>query len=165
MFNNDELIINAKMDNFRMNKNIKSLEHLTFINYLSIQIKNETQYEYIIINMFHPDCYYILESNKLVKKDLTYFSLFKIRESNEIPDISEKRKQNYEKLAKTKNFKLKYVELETQMLGKVYIELMYIPHKKDFVNSISLICNDLILFNSRGALVSQQSSRIEPSLV
>jgi len=166
MFDNGELTINAKMDNFYMNRDIEVLKDLTFIRLLSIQIKNSDVSEYIIVDMLHPDCYHIQQDDgNLIESELPELKAITIKKENEV-DITGERRANYGRLAKTNTFKLNYVQIETKNLGTVLVELMYIPHRKDFVNSISLIYDkNFVMFNTKGALLSQYQAKTVDSLI
>lgn len=165
LYNDGELFINAKLDTFYMNVGIPVLEDLTFLNLVSIQVKNEFyKGEYIIANMLHPDCYCIYDyEGKLVETN--NFINFKTLDESDIPDISLPRRVHYSKLAHTNTFKLKYINFNTKNLGNVYLEIFLIPHVKDFVNSVSIISNNLGINEAKGALVHRRFAKVLNDLI
>jgi len=158
MFSDGELTINAELDVCPSNSKYPVYKDLTFIKYLGIKYQNEQ----IIVDMFAIDTYYRSLNNKnKIEKD----NFFQFRLPQEIPHISKERVIRFNKLANKNKYELRYIEFNTRALGKVYIELMYSPDWRDFINSVNLISNGLSMSKCRGALVSQMGAVMVDNLI
>lgn len=159
MYNNKETIINAKMDFYPMNKKYPIYKDLTFISMISISVGDKC----IFVNMFHPDCYYEKVNGVLIKIDLSgsnKFGIFTMFNENELPSVAPARRKNYARLSKTQQFLLKYVHFKSSLLNDVYVELFFITHRKDFVNSVSILSNGLNLVDATGAFVHKRLAKV-----
>lgn len=165
LYNDGTTTINTKLDTFYMNESINELKDLTFMHYLGIDIKNLA---HLIVDMYHPDTYYILdevsgEYRKISKDEID--STFKVYNAEDLPQVASKNYSEYVKLTNTNQFILKYINFKTPQLGNTFIELLYITHRKDLVNSMSIISNNLLMTPAKGALISPKHVRTVDNIV
>ncbi|ARF10820.1 protein of unknown function DUF4114 [Hokovirus HKV1] len=168
MYNNKELIINAKLDHFYQNDSNPDYKDLTFLNYVSVIINNGEQNNHIIANMYHPGTYCVIENDNIVElkqEQLVDYPLFEFLDESDILSISKPRRDYYAEISNTNTFDLKYIKVKTFSLGVVYVELFFIPHRGDFVNSISIINPNLNSVTAKGALVYKKSLRTVDNLL
>jgi hypothetical protein len=149
LYNDGETIINTLTDYFYMNKGLPVFEDLTFMRYLSIQVVNKG---YVIVDMYHPDTYYVYgANNKFIK--IAEHVAFNFGDTTNI-SLAENSRADFAKLVGTNQFIMKYINFRTNLLGNTAIELIFMPHRKDLVNSISLLSNNLLMTSAKGALIS-----------
>jgi len=152
-YNNGEIIINAKLDNYPPNKTIIGLQDLTFISIVSLKLGSEKIY----IDMFNQNTYY--KKNEIGDLEKTYVmpNFFTIYDENSIETrcLSRERRIFYEKIIK-KNFALQFIKFKTIKLGYVYLELLYAPQKKDLVSSVCILNKNLMMTDARGVLVHKK---------
>lgn len=155
LFNNEELALNCKLDHFYMNDNNVELRDLTFLRYVCAIYKDE----HIIVDMFHPDTYYINEVGNKLDSDMKYFEFC---HENIVP-VSSKRREYYSKLINTTNFELRYIKVNTFSAGIMYIEILFVPHRCDLVNSVSII-SDMVSETAKGALIHEKYAKVIETL-
>lgn len=61
--------------------------------------------------------------------------------------------------------KLRYIKFNTFKLGEVVIEIMFIPHRKDLINSITIHSPALLMNNAKGAWVNKRSIKALTNLL
>jgi len=162
MFSDGEFIINAELNYYPPNDKYPAYKDLTFMKYLGIRHNDK----HIVVDMFNPDTYYKIIDEQMVKIEPQSEEIFKIIPVNEMPKkILQERLDRFNKLAKKHKYELRYLEFNTMLLGKVYVELMFSFEWRDFINSINLISNGLCMTNGKGALVRQSQAKLVSSLI
>jgi len=165
LYVDSELSIMARTGKYFRNDGIDVLQDLVFIEYLFIAIKGKM----LALNMFHMDTvYYVHNPNypeSFIKIDETtnnninnffeYFGIKLIEESDmlNLPNIKDKiikKREYYTNCLESSQFIMRYLHLTTYNLGNIYIELLYMPHRNDFVNSVGIYADNLLMCNARG---------------
>lgn len=159
LYNDSELNVNVRLNYFPNNKNNCVLEHLPFMHMLGITCGEHK----IVVNMFHPDTYYASD-NEYDK--IASHPFFNFLHENSVMLIAKPRKQKYAEILETTQFKLRYINFSTPNLGNVYIELLFIAHRCDTVNSIAMICDNMDMFAmGSGAFVNSLNVVTSDSLI
>lgn len=164
LFSDGEFIMNAELNYYPQNDKYPAYKDLTFIKYLGIRHNDK----HVIVDMFNPDNYYQMIDGKMTKLESNTYveDFFKVVPQNEMPkEILKERLDRFNKLAKGHKYELRYLEFNTMLLGKVYVELMFSFEWRDFINSVNLISNGLCMTNATGALVSQSQAKFVSSLI
>lgn len=160
LYNDGEVIINTQTDYFYMNNGLPDFENLTFMHFVSISVRDKG---YIIIDMYHPDTYYVYGYNNKFIKVSDHIS-FTFSDVSNLSSAKDNRAE-YAKLMGTNQFIMKYINFKTNLLGTASLELVFIPHRKDIVNSVSLLSNNLLMTSAKGALISPKQVYTLESLV
>jgi len=161
LYDNGELLINTQLNSFYANEGHDIYDKLTFMEYVSINVGND----YVICNMFHPDVYGRYSDGVIIEATSNEFPNFKFYKASDIPHISTNRIHEYKRLTYGDKFELRYVGVKTFYLGEIYVELMFIPHRRDYVNGISLIGDNLLRYNPKGALIKKNRDMTTDSLL
>lgn len=159
-YDDGELEIIIHVDSYPFNKPYDIFRDLTFIKYVQIKFKNEI----VIANLFHIDTYYQLKDNKRIKIDLLNKpdSVFELNASY---PLYNQRRMHHESLTHTFQSNLRYIHFQTAQLGDVWIELFHIPHRKDYVNSLSILSDNLSFVpNVRGIIARQHKKDLIDNL-
>lgn len=154
LYDDGELNIVAKTNYFYQNDKYPEYKDLTFIEYVQVSLGNEK----IVINMFHPDTYYYIKNNELKKidhlKKIDQLTNSKFELNADYKYYNE-RFQLFEEANKTGQCEMRYIKFDTVQLGTVYLELYFLTHRKDYVNSFSIMCKNMaFLPNSTGVMVN-----------
>lgn len=151
-YDDGELNITAQTDYYPFNNPYEMYRDLTFTKFVKLQVGNNI----LISHMFHKDTYYTITDNKLIKIDNHPF--FEI--NAEYKDYN-KRRMMYGNLNNTFQSDIRYIKFHTAQLGDVYIELYHLPHRKDIVNSFTILSTSLSYIpNPIGILVNYSDKYI-----
>jgi hypothetical protein len=151
-YDDGELNITVKTDYYPFNKPYDMYRDLTFTKFIKLQVDNHI----LIAHMFYRDTYYTIQDNKLIK--IHEHSFFEI---NATYDDYNKRRMMYGNMNNTFQSDLRYIKFKTAQLGEVFIELYHLHHRKDIVNSFTILSNSLSYIpNPKGILVNYSDKYI-----
>lgn len=153
LYKNDDVMLSVKLNKFYMNQKTE-YDHLTFIHYVFLNVGRHE----LICNMFHPNVYCTFNPKTCEYTEInTIDPFFKVLDSYDVSWISKDRIKKYQNDYGTSTFVLKFIRFDTFMLGEIYIELMFMPHRRDFVSSVGIVSNNLLLSmgSPMGAMVNK----------
>lgn len=136
LYEDSSISIRVKNDAFEFNNNDPQNSHLRFMKLLAITYKDHQ----LIADLFNRDIYYL--DAKLTKRVMAH-DFFELLDEQRVAPLSQIRRKLHAAVFKTNQFHLRYVKFVSDTLGTVFIELLFIPHRRDTVNSVSFICENL----------------------
>lgn len=134
LYANDDIKINAKIGYCPANNNTK-YSQLAFLEYLYIFVNNHS----LMVDMFKPDSYLTNDYNK--KNIETIDNFFTIYKPEKLQQIYKSREKYYKNITRNSKFEVRYIHFTSFSTGNVYIELLYVPHMRDFINSVTIIAD------------------------
>lgn len=150
LYEDASLCLRTKLNKFSPNNDSANYSHLRFMEFLGIMYKKEK----IVVNLFHKDTYYLDEA---CSQRILSHEFFQVQNESEMTPISLMRRKYHEAQLRTKQFHLRYIRFKSSEHGDVILELLFIPHRCDTVNSVSVLCSNLhALQLGQGAFVNRK---------
>ena len=157
LYEDSSTSIRTRIGAFEFNNNDAQKKHLRFMKLVSIQHKNHR----IVADLFHRDIYY---ANENLEKIMAH-EFFQLKNESSMGTLAQMRRKMHSKNLGTNQFHLRYIKFLSENLGNVLLELLFIPHRCDTVNFVSLICDNLYAAQlGTGAFVRNNEIRVEKSL-
>lgn len=151
-YSDSELSIIGKIDYIEQNFIYPEYRDLTFVKYVQLDLDKYS----LLINLFHVDTYYDVSDGIITKISDHPLFIF-----NTKYPLYEQRTKFHTNYLNTNQFDLRYVKFETVQLGTIYIEIVYMSHRKDFINNFTILCDSLqFVPNPRGILVNYNTKYI-----
>lgn len=140
LYNDGETKIYTKLETYPENEKYIRYANLYFMRYIIIMRDSKK----CIMDMFNRGVYYDSDMNECDKPEWI---------TKEPINITyQKRIDKYTRLHG--NLSVDYISFYTHNLGRLTLELLYVPERCDFVSGMSLLSQNLLFVNGKGALLN-----------